>query len=119
MNCRCDEQLAYSLAELAGTYGDNQYVTNADGSGFDHAGQCHAIINSGGNGGENGGGNGGGNGGNNLNELQCCGTYPNRFEFWTHGGSRACCGEVTYNKNRLDCCDDDSLGQIGTCDARR
>ena len=138
-NCGCDEQMVFTLTEqfTSGLF-NNQFVTLNDGSGFDHVGQCHAAIphfdnadGSNGNGGDgtedqtNQGGNGG-NGGNNsddngglaMEELQCCGTYPNRFEFLTHGGSRSCCGEVTYDTNKHDCCNGGFLGAIGSCPAR-
>ena len=125
MNCGCDEQMAFTLTELfiSGLF-DETFLTFADGSGFDHAGKCHASIPSPDNGNSNGG-----NGGNNNDggddgpvdeELQCCGTYPNRFEFLTHGGSRSCCGGVTYNTNKHDCCAGRFLGAIGSCaEARR
>ena len=126
-----------------------QFRTLDDGSGFDHVAKCRAahphpeIGNGGGSNGSSGnGGNGGngaedqtnpsGNGGNGSNggnnvgedgsvveELQCCGIYPNRFEFLSHGGSRSCCGEVTYDTNKHDCCADGFLGAIGSCARRR
>jgi len=130
MNCGCDEQLAFTLTDFfANGDFDDQFLTLADGSGFDHAGQCHAAVNTGGNGGTtddttNPGGNGGNDGDNGgddgvVSELQCCGTYPSRFEFMTNGGSRSCCGDRTYNTNRHDCCDGGFLGAIGSCAARR
>ena len=120
MNCECDDQLAFSLIDLMDS-ADPQYFTNADGSGFDHAGQCHAVANQG-SGADNLTGDqtsadeNGGDGGPVAKELKCCGTYPQRFEFFTHGGSRACCGESTYNSNKLECCEGDFLSQIGSCD---
>merc|ERR1712178_119685 len=141
MNCGCDEQMAFTLTELfAGGQFQEEFLTLTDGSGFDHASQCHAPTpnpdNGNGNGsdgsdteggnGTNGGNTNGGNGDNSeggddapvVEELQCCGTYPNRFEFLTHGGRRSCCGEVTYNTNRHDCCAGGFLGAIGTCASR-
>lgn len=151
MNCKCDENMAHTLTDLfANGEFDDQFLTNEDGSGFDHVGQCRGPNHGGNNGGNNGGdgddnatdpdgngnGNGGnGNGGNGDNgdgndggdveaepELQCCGTYPNRFQFMTGGkttANRSCCGEVTYDTNKHDCCDGGFLGAIGTCTARR
>ena len=123
MNCECDDQLAFSLIDLMDS-ADLQYFTNADGSGFDHAGHCHAVANQGGvtdniTGDQTNADIDGGDEGPVTNELKCCGTYPQRFEFFTHGGSRACCGENTYNSNKLECCEGDFLGQIGSCDLRR
>ena len=132
MNCECDEELAHTLTNLAvdGQF-DEQFLTNDDGSGFDHVGQCHAVTNTGGNSDDNGSddptnpnGNGGNGGGNNIVDdstippVQCCGTYPNRFDFLTHKGNRACCGGKTYNVNKHDCCDG-FISQIGSCAARR
>ena len=141
MNCGCDEQMAFTLTEqfAAGLF-DEEFLTLADGSGFDHASKCHAAIqnldngngngsggdgtedptNPGGNGGNGNGGKGGdteglGDGASVVEELQCCGTYPNRFGFFNHGGSKSCCGEVTYNTNKHDCCAGGFLGAIGTC----
>ena len=149
MNCGCDEQLAFTLTEQFASGSFNpQFRTLDDGSGFDHVAKCRAAHRNGGNGGSNGssgnggnggngaedetnpsgnGGNGNGsNGGNNVGEdgsvveeLQCCGIYPNRFEFLSHGGSRSCCGEVTYDTNKHDCCADGFLGAIGSCARRR
>ena len=132
MNCLCDDELAFTLAEkfASGLFND-QFVTLNDGSGFDHDAKCHAAFattttttypvnenqTNSGNGG-NGGNNEGGNGGPAVEELQCCGTYPNRFEFLTHGGSRSCCGEVTYDTNKHDCCSGGFIGAIGSCAAQ-
>ena len=106
MNCRCDEQLAHSLKTLAPT------VYNDDFQDFDHVNECKASSNTG-----SGASNGSGSG--SENNLECCGTYPNRFEFLTQGGTRSCCwtitGYVTYNPNHNDCCDG-SLRDLGTCD---
>ena len=104
MNCQCDEQLAHSLSNLRAT------VYNNDFYDFDHANECKVSSGSG-----NSGGNSGGNG-NGENKLECCGSYPNRFEFLTRGGARSCCGSVTYNPNQHDCCNG-SVKDFGTCDA--
>merc|ERR1712136_103061 len=114
MNCGCDEQMAFTLTEqFARGLFDEAFLTLADGSGFDHAGQCHAPTPNPDN------NNNGGDDGPVVEALQCCGTYPNRFEFLTHGGSRSCCGEVTYNTNKHDCCAGGFLGAIGSCAAAR
>ena len=147
MNCGCDEQLAFTLTELfvSGIF-NPQFRTLDDGSGFNHVAECRAAvphseiengggshsnsgsggtgiddpISPGGNGnGSNGGDNDGGEDGPVVEGLQCCGTYPNRFEFPSHGGSRSCCGEVTYDTSKHDCCADGFLGAIGSCATRR
>ena len=122
MNCGCDEQMAFTLTEqFASGLFDEQFLTLADGSGFDHADQCRAAVQNADTEDPTGGNGNGGNGSNNdgasvVEELQCCGTYPSRFGFFNHGGSRSCCGEVTYNTNKHDCCADGLfLGAIGTC----
>ena len=140
MNCGCDERLAFTLTEqFASGIFNPQFQTLDDGSGFNHVAECRAAvphseisgsgdtgiddpvsmipvsinpggIGNGGNGGDNDGGEDG---------RQCCGTYPNRFEFLSHGGSRSCCGEVTYDTSKHDCCVDGFLGAIGLCATRR
>ena len=132
MNCGCDEQMAFTLTEqFASGLFDEAFLTLADGSGFDHAGQCHAPTptqnpddtenptNPGDNNNNDSNNNNDGDDGPVVEALQCCGTYPNRFEFLTHGGSRSCCGEVTYNTNKHDCCAGGFLGAIGSCAAAR
>ena len=101
MNCRCDEQLAHSLSNLAPT------TYNDDFHDFDYVNECKASGNTG-----SGAANGSGSGTD--KNLECCGTYPNRFDFLTHGGARSCCGSVTYNLNQHDCCNG-SLKDLGTC----
>ena len=103
MNCRCDEELAHTLADLAPT------VFNDEIHNFHDQTACKTSISSGGNGEGNNVGNN-----DNDNQLKCCGTYPNRFEFRTQGGSRSCCSEVTYNPYQHDCCNG-SLKDFGTC----
>ena len=85
-------------------------VYNEDFYNFDHVNECRASNTGSGNTGS--GSNGGGNGNNNL---ECCGSYPNRFEFLTQGGARSCCGSVTYNPNQHDCCNGE-VKDLGTCD---
>ena len=94
MNCGCDEQLAYTLSNLAPT------VYNDDFNNFDHAKECKATN---------------GTGGSAGIERECCGTYPNRFQYMPQGGARSCCGEVTYNTSQHDCCDGE-VKDSGTCE---
>ena len=114
--------MAFTLTEqFASGLFDEQFLTLADGSGFDHSDQCRSAVQNANNEDATGGNGNGGYGSNNdgasvVEELQCCGTYPSRFGFFNHGGSRSCCGEVTYNTNKHDCCADGLfLGAIGTC----
>ena len=106
MNCKCDEQLAHSLSNLRATDFNEDFWAHK----YDHANECKASSGSG-----NSGGNSGGND-NGENKIECCGSYPNRFEFSTQGGARSCCGSVTYNPNQHDCCNG-SVKDFGTCDA--
>ena len=86
--CKCDEELAFELVQARDKFSD-EFVTNEDGSGFDHANQCSS-----------GSGNTGGVGdGASSGETQCCGAYPKR---------------VTYNTAKHQCCSG-SLSEIGTC----
>ena len=103
MNCRCDEELAYTLNELAPT------VYNNDFHDFDH-GKCKVSTGSSG----NGGGNGDVGNDNADDKIECCGIYPNRFDFLTQGGARSCCHDVTYNPNQHSCCDR-SVKAFGSC----
>ena len=96
---------------------DEQFITNADGTGFDHANQCRSQTTEDDN--DPTDDNGGSDDGPIVNEHQCCGTYPNRFGFMDKGGERACCGEVTYNTNKLECCNGGFLGAIGSCTSAR
>ena len=94
-NCGCDEQLAYTLSNLNPTVFNNDYYD------FDHAKECKASN---------------GTGGNGEKTRECCGNYPNRFEYMTQGGARSCCGDVTYSTSQHDCCDGE-VKDSGTCDA--
>lgn len=38
------------------------------------------------------------------NELECCGTFPNRVPFHTMNGQRSCCNGKTYNTLMNNCC---------------
>ena len=136
MNCRCDEELAFTLTRLfTSGFTNDQFLTLNDGFGFNHAGQCHVEFattttatktttfpdnedqTNSGNGG-NGGSNEGSIGGLAEEERHCCGTYPNRAEFFSHGGLKSCCGEYTYNTKIHDCCTGGFLGAIGSCAAQ-
>lgn len=112
-SCKCDENLAHSLIQAFDNF-NTDFVTSQDGSGFDHANECKAIVPNDKPNSNNG------NGGNQAqNEVQCCGTYPNRFSFNTQPqyseGARSCCGDVTYNTNKHECCNNSFLGAIGEC----
>ena len=85
---------------------NQEFATNSDGSGFDHINECKAVAPNPDN--NNGSANQG------ANEVQCCGTYPNRFTFNTRG-TRSCCGDVTYNTNNHECCNNSFLAAIGEC----
>lgn len=39
-------------------------------------------------------------------EHKCCGIYPLRYPFKTYDGLKNCCGQVTYNVDLMECCDD-------------
>ena len=78
--------MVQTLADLAPTVYKNEFHD------FDHDKECKASGTSEG----NDGGNGGGNGNDNL---ICCGSYPNRFE---------------YNPKKHSCCDG-SVKDFGTC----
>ena len=106
MNCACDAELAHNLRNLA------PIVYNDDFQDFDYVNKCKASSNT-----SSSASNGGGSGSDSSSDshLECCGNYPDRFEFSTQGGARSCCGSVTYNPNQHDCCDG-SLKDLGTCD---
>ena len=99
--CKCDEQLAYKLAQAADTM-NSTFVTNPDGSGFDPISECKSVH----------------SGSDNHiveDETQCCGSYPDRFIFHPNGGEKSCCGDVTYNTSKHECCDSNKLVAIGGC----
>merc|ERR1712048_37207 len=57
-----------------------------------------------------------GNGGSSPDS--CCGQYdyPNtKFPYSTEGGSRACCGQKTYDTNFSECCPGDIVAASGGC----
>ena len=46
----------------------------------------------------------------------CCGYYPKRFPYSLGNPGKACCGNSTlYNPNHQDCCNDNSVVDIGSC----
>lgn len=48
-------------------------------------------------------------------EKQCCGQYPYRFTFKPEDGTRACCGQKTYDTQLLSCCPGNEIkGQCST-----
>jgi len=42
-------------------------------------------------------------------EKSCCGVYPTRRVFKTHGGTRGCCGSKTFDQDIMQCCEADSV----------
>jgi len=46
---------------------------------------------------------------------QCCGDYPERFPYNSQDGAKQCCGQKTYYKSVLSCCQGDRLQPYGTC----
>lgn len=44
-----------------------------------------------------------------FGDKSCCGSYPTRRVFKTHGGQRACCGSKTYDSDVMQCCADDRV----------
>ena len=101
-NCLCDEELAYQLGtKLVGQVNTN-YITNSDGSGFDHVNECKVSSN-------------GGDDGAGLDDhgfvvgtptglsdwgFECCGTYPFRFP---------------YKTNKNSCCFNSEIVPLGIC----
>ena len=102
-NCQCDEQLAYTLSNLAST------VYNDDYHNFDHLNECRASTGSG----------SGGNAGVDNARVECCGNYPNRFTYSSESGLRSCCDSVTFDIFQHDCCLGENgvatLKDFGTC----
>ena len=106
-NCKCDENLAHAMVQAIDSF-DTNFATNPDGTGFDHVNECKAVAQ---NGKPN---NGSANSNQGPGEVQCCGTYPNRFTF-TKKSNNSCCGDVTYNPNKHQCCNNSFLAAIGKC----
>ena len=96
--CTCDAALAARLSDLMlnkyfalydyNNLMNNEFVTNQDGSGFDHTNKCNAgllkVPSSPGDGGLS-----------LVTEMACCGNYPN---------------VVSYNTLRQTCCDEGKPG---------
>ena len=53
--------------------------------------------------------------GNFETQDECCGEFPSRFPFASNFGSRACCGNKTYQTETHDCCDGDKIRLRGQC----
>ena len=107
-NCKCDENLANALTQAFDSLSLN-FVTNSDGSGFDHVNECKAVTPN-----PDNNNNGSSNSNQGPGEVQCCGTYPNRFTFNTRN-TRSCCGDVTYNTYNHECCNNSFLAATGEC----
>ena len=45
---------------------------------------------------------------------QCCGTYPDRFPFYSYDNTRGCCAGKTYDKDTLQCCEGGNVAVV--CD---
>jgi len=50
--------------------------------------------------------------GNCFSEKSCCGDYPARRVFKTHGGQRACCGSKTYDQDIMQCCEPNKVKMV-------
>jgi hypothetical protein len=71
---------------------------------FDFKSECQAKTtgNTGGKGKEKG-------------EIQCCGEYPGTFPFYDQFGTKACCGNLTYNTKHNCCSNENTVLSIGSC----
>lgn len=124
--CKCDEQLAFTIASLWGQQ-DPQFFINDSEESFDYVNKCVAAPGTGGSGGAFGTGGSGGVSGTEIDNsgnsgtscgsdelsFQCCGTYPERFVFSNQGGCRGCCGAKTFNTDKQQCCNNVFLQGIG------
>lgn len=90
--CECDVKLAVSLYQSSIEFDDSYSSEN----GFDTA-TCIAT--------------GGGPG---FAPDQCCGTYPDRFPFYSYDNTRGCCAGKTYDKDTLQCCEGGNVAVV--CD---
>jgi len=97
--CKCDENLAFELAENSEEFQRKMSTIN----GFEFDEQCIPSVPN-----FNGGGNGRG-------DLECCGDYPNRFPFHNKNGLRQCCVDKVYMTSKNSCCKNGELGQPGQC----
>lgn len=50
-----------------------------------------------------------------LPANMCCGTFPVRFPYKTNNGGRSCCNQVTFNALVYECCDGQTVTQVGNC----
>lgn len=51
-------------------------------------------------------------------QKECCGDYPNRAFYKSHGGNRQCCGGIVYDSNIMECCssaDQYEVKLVGSC----
>jgi len=92
--CECDKRMAEELRRESETFNviyDSQFAL------FDAATQCEKQVGT-------------------PAWDACCGTYPTRFPYSTEG-SRACCGQSTYDTNFHDCCNEKIIARGMTCTA--
>jgi len=90
--CECDKRMSEELRRESETFNvlyDSQFAL------FDATTQCEKQIGT-------------------PAWDACCGTYPTRFPYSTEG-SRACCGESTYDTNFHDCCNEKIIARGMTC----
>merc|ERR1712130_861884 len=82
--CECDLKLALSIFEYAIEF-NPQYNSEND---FEPEEECIAS--------------GGGPG---YQPDSCCGTFPDRFPYYSYNGTRGCCHGKTFDSAELVCCD--------------
>ena len=100
-NCECDEQLAKTLARYYESKDfSTQYVTNLDGTGFDHTNRCVASSKDVGAGLDQSENVVGMPLGLSSWTIECCGSYPHR---------------VPYKNNMNSCCANRDLVPFGAC----
>lgn len=94
--CECDKKLAEDLRELEPQYDESK---NQKLGGFDPDTECAYEK---------------GRGPGTDFEMKCCG---NGWRFPYRHGDRKCCGDVTYDSNMLDCCDETTsdVQTLGSC----
>ena len=102
--CKADEELVFALGGgiTPGLHSglfhqlNPEFVTNLDGSGFDHQARCGSsgvsVASTNFSDSNSSGGN--------SHSFQCCGEYPHRF---------------SYNSNRYQCCADGNIASNGSC----
>jgi len=94
--CECDRRLAMQLAKLEDTA---SYDYHSKYGTFNFQEQCVPQC----------------TGTNCPRWDQCCGDYPARFPYNSDDGAKKCCGQKTYYKSVLSCCQGDRLQPYGTC----